>query len=444
MCEVNFGATASSIPASVVSSMEAAETQEENREVQYDFELYSHIVEELLTGYKSIAGVTQKQFSATLKAFEQSQRTNESVASVVRKPNAIVAMHTQNEVLTEHFFAWAQHCLLDDIAKHVHEVVRKGFTFHNEIRISPYGRFVESSAAVEAYYQELERVLRDKSESTGHSFVATQPASSLRRSITRCESNERMGRSMRSRKDKRDSFVNKIRQLNKLTSLRERKHEKHQKVLNKDGALVSELRNVIVLFVSVKMENSTLYLDSESSSHQEEMKVQTCKVKSFYFLSRTTEEMEADKKLINQFQSCMEVLTEVFQSKGGQLRQFIVDDKGTVCIGTFGLRGSVNYDNAASAIDAADSIVSRLQALGFNASVGVTSGAAYCGLVGSNTRHEYAVMGPSTNLSARLMGRAAEGEIICDSAIRLKDRLHMFASLGAVAAKGYTNMVPIF
>jgi UDP-N-acetylmuramoylalanine-D-glutamate ligase len=35
-----------------------------------------------------------------------------------------------------------------------------------------------------------------------------------------------------------------------------------------------------------------------------------------------------------------------------------------VCIGTFGLRGSVNYDNAAAAVDAADLIVTRLRALG--------------------------------------------------------------------------------
>jgi hypothetical protein len=81
---------------------------------------------------------------------------------------------------------------------------------------------------------------------------------------------------------------------------------------------------------------------------------------------------------------------------------------------------------------------------GFDASVGVTSGAAYCGLVGSSTRHEYAVMGPSTNLSARLMGRAAAGEILCDSAIRQRDRTHTFLSLGAVKAKGYANPVPIF
>ena len=40
---------------------------------------------------------------------------------------------------------------------------------------------------------------------------------------------------------------------------------------------------------------------------------------------------------------------------------------------------------------------------------GITSGKAYCGLVGSPLRHEYAVMGPSTNLSARLMGKAKPG-----------------------------------
>lgn len=40
---------------------------------------------------------------------------------------------------------------------------------------------------------------------------------------------------------------------------------------------------------------------------------------------------------------------------------------------------------------------------------GITSGKAYCGLVGSPLRHEYAVMGPSTNLSARLMGKAKSG-----------------------------------
>jgi len=45
----------------------------------------------------------------------------------------------------------------------------------------------------------------------------------------------------------------------------------------------------------------------------------------------------------------------------------------------------------------------------FLCDTGITSGKAYCGLVGSPLRHEYAVMGPSTNLSARLMGKAKPG-----------------------------------
>ena len=284
------------------------------------------------------------------------------------------------------------------------------------------------------------------SHSSNHSSILTSSVSSNSPSASKHNSRADGNSVHRNSNGGRhgESFVTKMRQITGVGTLKDRKHNKHQKVLSKDGALVSELRNVIVLFISVKMDQASLFQDPVCDNRREGNTIQTCKVNSFHFLNRTMEEIEADKKLINKFQSCMEVLTEVFYAKGGQLRQFIVDDKGTVCIGTFGLRGSVNYDNAASAIDAADSIVSRLQALGFNASVGVTSGAAYCGLVGSNTRHEYAVMGPSTNLSARLMGRAAEGEIICDTNIRQRDRMHAFASLGAVKAKGYANPVPIF
>jgi hypothetical protein len=121
-----------------------------------------------------------------------------------------------------------------------------------------------------------------------------------------------------------------------------------------------------------------------------------------------------------------------------------VDDKGTVCIGTFGLRGSVTNDNAAAAIDAAGAIISQLHKIGIHASIGITSGKAYCGLVGSPLRHEYAVMGPSTNLSARLMGKAKQGEVMCDGDTRSRDRTHTFQKLGEIQAKGYAVLVPTF
>lgn len=75
---------------------------------------------------------------------------------------------------------------------------------------------------------------------------------------------------------------------------------------------------------------------------------------------------------------------------------------------------------------------------------GITSGKAYCGLVGSPLRHEYAVMGPSTNLSARLMGKAQQGEVMCDGETRNRDRTHTFVKLGEIQAKGYADPVPTY
>ena len=393
-------------------------------------------------------------------------------------PSKAVAEFAQREVAAEHFVTWAQRCLLDDIARHVHEVVRRDFAFHTESRDAPLDSFLASPACIEALRKELNHTHDDRSHHHhhrhGHRNSSAQTASSLSSGVSSSAYTSASvsstsssisahtpspSSSTTSRSHERSSFVSKMRQRTSLRTLRDKKKSRHQSVLHNDSSLVAELRSVNVLFISVKTGGASVFVDptrlsAATTSTQVDSavggtaavaaEVQTCKVDSFHFLRRTTAEIEADKRLVNMFQGCMEVMTEVFLAKGGQLRQFIVDDKGTVCIGTFGLRGSVNYDNAAAAVDAADLIIARIQALGFDASVGVTSGAAYCGLVGSSTRHEYAVMGPSTNLSARLMGRAAPGEILCDSAIRQRDRVHAYASLGAIKAKGYSKPVPIF
>jgi hypothetical protein len=90
--------------------------------------------------------------------------------------------------------------------------------------------------------------------------------------------------------------------------------------------------------------------------------------------------------------------------------------------GTMGLRGSTTEDNSAAAVVTAKSIISQLQSKGLNASIGIASGLAFCGLVGSSVRHEYAVMGSSVNLSARLMSVALVGTILCDQKTKDSDR----------------------
>ncbi len=254
-----------------------------------------------------------------------------------------------------------------------------------------------------------------------------------------------------------------------------------------EADLTAELRNVIVLFIKIDMNfgdwmknhsqpgganaaapiitttmpastpmgnqrSNSMFLGGGGFSssgggagfQMKEKDMNPIKIPKYYFLNRSRQELGVDYLLLQKFQKCMDILTTIFMEKGGQLRQFIVDDKGTVCIGTFGLRGAVNYDDAAAAIEAAKSIIVQLREAKMNAGIGITSGKAYCGLVGSPTRHEYAVMGPSVNLSARLMSKAPYLNIYCDDETKLRDRVHAFKDHGEMTAKGYSNPVRIY
>jgi len=77
--------------------------------------------------------------------------------------------------------------------------------------------------------------------------------------------------------------------------------------------------------------------------------------------------------------------------------------------------------------------------------IGGTFGTAYCGVVGGVCRHEYSVLGPCVNLSARLMSSAYNPGIIVDNNTRLKASTEFsFNALEPVKAKGYVFPVPIF
>lgn len=82
---------------------------------------------------------------------------------------------------------------------------------------------------------------------------------------------------------------------------------------------------------------------------------------------------------------------------------------------------------------------------GVECRIGATLGRAYCGIVGGISRHEFAVLGPSINLSASLACSSQNPSILVDNNVRLKaNKSFSFNALQPVKAKGYANLVPIF
>ncbi|GKY98856.1 hypothetical protein MPSEU_000841600 [Mayamaea pseudoterrestris] len=161
-------------------------------------------------------------------------------------------------------------------------------------------------------------------------------------------------------------------------------------------------------------------------------------------LSGNSAEDKAAARLLN---NIMLVTTRELKKYHGHLRQTILDDKGLVLIATFGLRGST-FPNLVSERALPASVLihnALLVELGVDSRIGCTFGDVYCGPVGGVKRNEYAVMGPSVNLAARLMSLDQNAGILVDIAVRqLASQAYGFNALPPVAAKGYKDPVPIF
>ncbi|CAB9519698.1 cyclase type 10 [Seminavis robusta] len=146
-------------------------------------------------------------------------------------------------------------------------------------------------------------------------------------------------------------------------------------------------------------------------------------------------------------QSIMMIVQSEAEHFGGQLRQFICDDKGLTAIVNFGLQGST-FPNMVEerAIPCISKVKTLLKTeLALDCRIGATHGKAYCGVVGALTRHEYAVLGPSVNLAARLMGNKQNPGTLVDRGFKVKaGPNHPFRSLPAIEAKGYDRPVRIF
>jgi class 3 adenylate cyclase/tetratricopeptide (TPR) repeat protein len=145
-------------------------------------------------------------------------------------------------------------------------------------------------------------------------------------------------------------------------------------------------------------------------------------------------------------QKAMQTLQTVLYRYEGSINKLSVDDKGVTLVAALGLPPLAHQDDAARGVLAAMQMQEKLRAMGWRSSIGITTGRAFCGEVGSDRRREYTMIGGVVNLAARLMTQpGARGGILCDEATWQAARQSLdFEALPPVTVKGKTEPVPVF
>ncbi|HWD45829.1 MAG TPA: adenylate/guanylate cyclase domain-containing protein, partial [Actinomycetota bacterium] len=128
----------------------------------------------------------------------------------------------------------------------------------------------------------------------------------------------------------------------------------------------------------------------------------------------------------------------------GSINKLSVDEKGTTLVAALGLPPLAHEDDPARGVQAALAMREVMAGLGRQAAIGVTTGRAFCGTVGSSWRREYTMLGAVVNLAARLMQQAGDG-VLCDTATAEAARSSLaFEPLGPVRVKGRADPVPVY
>ena len=152
----------------------------------------------------------------------------------------------------------------------------------------------------------------------------------------------------------------------------------------------------------------------------------------------------AAANLLEPVQLAMAAMQPVLERYEGSLKQVVVDDKGLTLIAVFGLPLLAHEDDPARASRAALEMQAALGGLGLGCGIGVATGRAFCGAVGSDVHREYDVIGEVMNLAARLMQAAGEA-VLCDAATYQAAQARLrFQALPAILVKGKTAPVAVY
>jgi class 3 adenylate cyclase len=132
-----------------------------------------------------------------------------------------------------------------------------------------------------------------------------------------------------------------------------------------------------------------------------------------------------------------ETLRSISSSSG----RFLIDDRGVVFVLVLGDPGNAHADDIERAFSFAGELERRAQRLGVNVSMGLATGRAFCGVIGSHVRRQYVIVGPAMNLATRLMEASSSGLLAAVRASSQYPRRFRLSSAGMFALKGVREQV---
>ncbi len=140
------------------------------------------------------------------------------------------------------------------------------------------------------------------------------------------------------------------------------------------------------------------------------------------------------------------VVLDQSENFGGYFKEIDFGDKGGVMFCLFGapIAFENNTERALEFVAAVRDDLSQLTELtGARFRVGMASGQAFTGVIGSEERCQYAAVGARVNLGARLMMQAEWGEVLSDENVS-RNRNFKFSYRGDGYFKGFENKLPTY
>uniref|UniRef100_A0A182KCB6 Guanylate cyclase domain-containing protein n=1 Tax=Anopheles christyi TaxID=43041 RepID=A0A182KCB6_9DIPT len=152
-------------------------------------------------------------------------------------------------------------------------------------------------------------------------------------------------------------------------------------------------------------------------------------------------------ELIKEIDSIFTTVCKIVESYEGIVNKLSLFDKDVMFLIIFGLRGLKHEMDSQIALHCACEIqetYAKNPSI-LSSSIGITTGIAYCGIVGHTVRREYSAIGVDVNKAARLM-MAYPHKVTCDKSTFMMSKLDPahFTLQDAIQLKGLHNVGPIY